>query len=219
MLLICSYNISEIRNYVDVTLSLTLSLSLSLSLSFSLSLSLSLPLPLSLSLSHPPPPPLSLSHSLSLTHTHTHRIQSLDCGEKAANWLNKVLNRKCRLVKQNPDIERSSKRKPHKTNSEKDIPLSLANEAQYLLISRRSVEELCSAVHRRTRESGKEITLDTDELITRFRPNFVVTCNHASSSNIPNGHSPFDHTPSIQPYCEEKWECLRIMKSDFTVSQ
>lgn len=140
---------------------------------------------------------------VTMTTTPTHppllRVGGLDCGDEAARWLTNVLDRDCRLVKQNPAVARTSQRSINDFN-ERGSPLSLANEAQYLLISDNSVEHLGTAV--RTR-GGPEL----NDLCTRFRPNLVVGCGPVARGN--SGY--------LEPYAEEAWKSLTIGCTSFRV--
>ena len=165
-----------------------------------LSLSLSLSPPFSLS-----PLPLSTTHTLlypSLHSTHTHcRIPALDCGQSPSLWLSRVLNRHCRLVRQSPDHQRQSKSNHRYLASGDTISssLSLANEAQYLLVSDASVKQLLRDIQQSaTAVDAGELTVES--LTKRFRPNLVL------SANVP-------------PYAEETWEMLRIGKTRFKVGR
>ncbi len=130
----------------------------------------------------------------------SHRVKGLDCGDEAADWLSTVLNRRCRLLRQNPQAQRLSQ-KPIDPHNERATPLSLANEAQYLLISETSVEYLCSAVH----ERGRYDNLEVAGCITRFRPNLVVSPSVASGNGC------------LEPYAEEEWERVNIGGAGFNV--
>lgn len=126
-------------------------------------------------------------------------MKGLDCGDTAAIWLTNVLNKNCRLVKQNQSIQRNSKRSISES-IERGSPLSLANEAQYLLVSQSSVDHLCAAIQAR---GGPEL----NDLCTRFRPNLVVGANLAAG----NGDC------HLEPYTEEKWENVTIKETNFKV--
>lgn len=124
-----------------------------------------------------------------------YRVKGLDCGDLVAHWLTNVLNRHCRLVRQNPTVQRNSKRSVIET------PLSLANEAQYLLVSQSSVDHLRTAVLAR---GGPEL----NDLCTRFRPNLVIG----------GGLVAGDDGCRTEPYAEEKWENVTIKGTSFKVS-
>ena len=124
----------------------------------------------------------------------------MDCGDEAADWLTTVLHRRCRLLRQNPQAQRLS-HKPISPHNDRGTPLSLANEAQYLLISETSIQYLCSAVH----ERGRHDNLEVAECITRFRPNLVVSPSVASGNGC------------LEPYAEEEWERVKIGGAAFNV--
>lgn len=116
--------------------------------------------------------------------------------------------------------DRSSKGTPLSGFNDRDIPLSLANEAQYLLLCQSSVSELYSTVFRRTLVSGNDIRLDKNDFIDRFRANFVVSGEYDQPSLT--GHSPCEPPPSLPPslppYSEDKWERVNIGNAEFFVS-
>ena len=122
----------------------------------------------------------------------------LDCGEEVAEWLTSVLGRKCRLLRQNPNQRRSSKRSWKQPPNEQGPPppLSLANEAQYLLLARGSLEQLL----RELRETQPDWTaVDSNQLASRFRTNFVVSGE------------------GVEPYAEESWKEVAIGPHSFQV--
>ena len=126
----------------------------------------------------------------------------MDCGAEVAEWLTCVLGRRCRLVRQNPYQKRSSKQK-HKWSQQAPNedglppPLSLANEAQYLLLSQGSLEQLLKEM----RETRTDWTaMDSCQLASRFRANFVVSGE------------------DMEPYEEENWKKIRIGYHLFLVS-
>ncbi|XP_024084503.1 molybdenum cofactor sulfurase isoform X2 [Cimex lectularius] len=89
------------------------------------------------------------------------RVQGVDCGDEVANWLSKVLGKQgLRLIRQVPEDTRA-----HKTNKGE---LSLVNQAQYLLINKKSVDWLGELLDENS-DCPKE------SMIHRFRCNFVVT--------------------------------------------
>ena len=164
----------------------------------------------------PPPPPslplsppslsLFLSPSSSLpslflpTPVLSHssiRVQSLDCGEEPSAWLSKVLNRHCRLSRQNPLYQRTSKSTTQ--DGKRDTALSLSNEAQYLFISDASVKQLLGDMRQSCMDVDDELTVVS--LTERFRPNLVLSAG-----------------VGVSPYAEELWEMVRIGKAQFKVS-
>ncbi|KAL3836313.1 hypothetical protein ACJMK2_021749 [Sinanodonta woodiana] len=132
------------------------------------------------------------------------RVKSLECGQEVSDWLSEALQRgQCRLVRQKSDDNRATKLK----DSTHDIglaqsQLSLANESQYLLISRSSVESLQQKIEERQREEDNFVNSgevpDLNNLIHRFRANLVI-----------GGGRPFD---------EDKWERLQL-GNNFFMSQ
>ena len=127
-------------------------------------------------------------------------VHGIDCGDNAAEWLTCVLGRKCRLVRQNPCYNR--KLKQSSASSGKSFPLiSLANEAQYLMLSLSSLEKLLGEIQH---QLGKEewTGVGISQLATRFRANLVV-----------GGEG-------LEPYAEERWTevmvngklCLQVPK-------
>ena len=100
-------------------------------------------------------------------------------------------------MRQNPHILRPLRTATHKS---KEIPLSLANIAQYLLISESSVEKLHSDIVQRHQNDGNcEEIVGLKELLARFRANFAV------------GGSELD------PYVEERWKKVQIGELMFEV--
>uniref|UniRef100_A0A8C4NFF3 Molybdenum cofactor sulfurase n=1 Tax=Eptatretus burgeri TaxID=7764 RepID=A0A8C4NFF3_EPTBU len=77
-----------------------------------------------------------------------------DCGKEAADWLSEFLGRSYRLVQQDQNSDRAVGSLP--------CNLSLANEAQYLLLNRASVIQ----------SPQKGFTVKT--LLSRFRGNFII---------------------------------------------
>lgn len=59
------------------------------------------------------------------------------------------------------------------------VELSLANEAQYLLLTRSSLEHLIGQI--RERNPTLQAELDVDNLAARFRANFIVWTNQAEA--------------------------------------
>lgn len=88
-----------------------------------------------------------------------------DCGEEVANWLSTVLNQTgLRLLKQSSG-DANSRTKNIKGEL---VKLSLANQAQFLLINKSSIECLKNYL---SDDNPNSTILD---LIDRFRANFVV---------------------------------------------
>uniref|UniRef100_A0A8C9W8I4 Molybdenum cofactor sulfurase n=1 Tax=Scleropages formosus TaxID=113540 RepID=A0A8C9W8I4_SCLFO len=119
------------------------------------------------------------------------RVQIVDCGDSAANWLSEFLEKPCRLIRQNPCFTRGMRRAQEKEPEEPAAALSLANEAQYLIINTASVEVLqkriMSRYHRKV----------SFPLISRFRANLVI-----------NGAEAFE---------EDDWGQVQIGNSVFQV--
>ncbi|KAK3578357.1 hypothetical protein CHS0354_039070 [Potamilus streckersoni] len=132
------------------------------------------------------------------------RVKSLECGQEVSDWLSEALQRgQCRLVRQKSDDTRATKLKDSTNDtSVAQFQLSLANESQYLLISRPSVKSLQQKIEERQKEEQNFVNSDevpdVDNLIHRFRANLVI-----------GGGSPFD---------EDKWERLQI-GNNFFISQ
>ncbi|KAF7247675.1 Molybdenum cofactor sulfurase [Varanus komodoensis] len=82
----------------------------------------------------------------------SHRVQTYDCGERAADWFSEFLGRQCRLIRQSSDFKRNANKKDKKgiyfawvlgrDSSSEVTSLSLVNEAPYLLINRTSISQL-----------------------------------------------------------------------------
>lgn len=108
----------------------------------------------------------------------------------AGEWLTEVLGKKCRLVRQNPHHRRKVKH-GHIPDEKGLTLLSLANEAQYLMLSQSSLEQLLADI---SRNQPEWMGVDVDDLAIRFRANFVV------------GKGKFE----VEPFVEEKWREIRI---------
>ncbi|XP_045209996.2 molybdenum cofactor sulfurase-like [Mercenaria mercenaria] len=120
------------------------------------------------------------------------RVQSLDCGSVVADWLSEALCRPgCRLIRQATDDKRASKLKNNGDLTVEDKSrLSLANESQYLLISRDSVAALHQKILDRREEGDTLESFNIDNLVDRFRANLIVS-----------GCDPFE---------EEGWKSIQI---------
>ncbi|XP_019623568.1 PREDICTED: molybdenum cofactor sulfurase-like isoform X2 [Branchiostoma belcheri] len=119
------------------------------------------------------------------------RITGLDCGNEAADWLTRFLGQPCRMVRQNPDSDRDCKvNRDGENSADGKFSLSLANESQYLLISRQSVRELQQQIN-----SNSNMVIPTEDLVLRFRGNLVID--------------------SGQPYEEDDWSELMIGQHQF----
>ncbi|KAL7464260.1 hypothetical protein ACHAXS_004599, partial [Conticribra weissflogii] len=124
-----------------------------------------------------------------------------DCGDNAAGWLQRATNiTNSRLVHVGDSFQRFVKVNPHQQeelpsddNSNGDtFPVSLADEAPYLLTSQTSLEDL----NRRLLLRGKS-AVD----MRRFRPNIVV-----------GGRD-------LRPWEEDTWKRIRIRNVEFHVWQ
>lgn len=95
------------------------------------------------------------------------RVQGLDCGEEAGDWLSRMLGM--------PDLRlmMQTSHRPGKLgkggSGAAGESLSLANESQYLVIHRPSVRSLLREINNRGLEE-----LTEDELVERFRGNLVT---------------------------------------------
>lgn len=95
------------------------------------------------------------------------RVETLDCGDDAALWLSRFLGQSCRLIRLNPRFTRDA-RKPRLDSA--PSPLSLVNEAQYLMVNLASVEQLREIIQRK-----EEINFpDLRNIVSRFRANLVI---------------------------------------------
>ncbi|MPC12250.1 Molybdenum cofactor sulfurase [Portunus trituberculatus] len=111
------------------------------------------------------------------------RVQGLDCGEEAGDWLSRMLGM--------PDLRlmMQTSHRPGKLGNggsgASGESLSLANESQYLIIHRPSVRSLLREIKSRGLEE-----LTEDELVKRFRGNLV--------------------TDGGEAYEEDSWDTLTI---------
>ncbi|XP_061413417.1 molybdenum cofactor sulfurase isoform X1 [Lethenteron reissneri] len=129
------------------------------------------------------------------------RVTGLDCEDEAAEWLTEFLGKSCRLIQQDPRSNRTMKAKGQRQaggGAEAGASLSLANEAQYLLVNRTSVANLLCHVHERQGEVAGPPALDMEALVNRFRANLVVR--------------------SDEPYQEDCWETVTIGALIFQVT-
>lgn len=124
------------------------------------------------------------------------RVETVDCGDEAASWLSDFLGQPCRLIKQSPDFTRDMKRKPKEAAA--STSLSLVNEAQYLMINRASVELIQKLMSSRQDDSDCDPLLDTQNVISRFRANLVIT--------------------GVEPFEEDNWSHLIIGNTRFVVA-
>ncbi|XP_042565485.1 molybdenum cofactor sulfurase isoform X2 [Clupea harengus] len=124
------------------------------------------------------------------------RVQTVDCGDEVASWFSEFLGKPCRLMKQKPDFIRNMKKAPE--NGDGPTAVSLVNEAQYLLISRASVEMLQERISGRLDDPSIPQAISMQQLIARFRANLVVT-----------GTNPLE---------EDDWSGLTIGNTGFRVA-
>ncbi|KAJ0004910.1 hypothetical protein NQD34_011124 [Periophthalmus magnuspinnatus] len=130
------------------------------------------------------------------------RVETLDCGEAVAEWLSDFLGQKCRLIRLSPDFTRDAKKKKQQEPSQGEAsssPLSLVNEAQYLMINRGSVELIHQLIHNREElNADEQLVLDVENVIRRFRANLLVS--------------------GAQAFQEDNWSQLIIADTGFEVS-
>lgn len=128
------------------------------------------------------------------------RVETLDCGDQAADWLSRFLGQTCRLIRLSPDFTRDTrKRRPLSQGEACASPLSLVNEAQFLMINRGSVEHIQRLIHCRDALNEDDLSLvDVQNIISRFRANLVVSAARA--------------------FEEDNWSHLFIGDTRFTVS-
>ncbi|CAC5406878.1 ABA3 [Mytilus coruscus] len=99
------------------------------------------------------------------------RVTGVDCGDTVGQWISEVLDKPgCRLIQQ--DRTRSRKCKLDKTSNDTEnvSKLSLANESQYLLICRQSVEDL----QQRIQQNEEYPNFELENLLNRFRANIII---------------------------------------------
>uniref|UniRef100_A0AAV2JLU5 MOSC domain-containing protein n=1 Tax=Knipowitschia caucasica TaxID=637954 RepID=A0AAV2JLU5_KNICA len=133
------------------------------------------------------------------------RVETQDCGEAAADWLSDFLGQTCRLIRLNSGFTRDAKKKKRTKQQESSredaasSPLSLVNEAQYLMINRTSAEHIHRIIHNRDDlTSDQNLFLDVDNVVSRFRANLVVSAATA--------------------FKEDEWSQLTITNTVFTVT-
>lgn len=91
------------------------------------------------------------------------RVQCYDCGNLVAIWLNQCLGRSdLRLLRQFTQNSRINKKGENST-------LSLANQAQYLLLNTASVKTLAQSIPNFIMNESSFLGL-----LSRFRANFIV---------------------------------------------
>lgn len=102
------------------------------------------------------------------------RVETLDCGDEAALWLSRFLGQSCRLIRLSPRSARDA-RKPRLGSAPSPFsPLSLVNEAQYLMINLASVEQLQEIIQRKEEINISSFVLDLQNIVSRFRANLVI---------------------------------------------
>lgn len=124
------------------------------------------------------------------------RVQTVDCGEEVSAWLSEFLGKPCRLIRQRPEFLRDMKFGQGKGDC-CPTPLSLVNEAQFLLINRASVCFLQEAIANRHDSDNEETWRDTEQLVQRFRANLVISAQ--------------------EPFAEDNWSHLTIGNTQFQV--
>ncbi|KAM6922165.1 molybdenum cofactor sulfurase [Lycodopsis pacificus] len=124
------------------------------------------------------------------------RVEAIDCGDEAASWLSDVLGQPCRLIRQSPDFTRDTKKRP--SGAATATPLSLVNEAQYLMINRASAELIQKLMSSRQDDAEGDQLLDTHNVISRFRANLVIA--------------------GVEPFEEDNWPHLIIGNTRFVVA-
>lgn len=139
----------------------------------------------------------NVEHALCSSKVCGDRVKSVDCGDEVAEWLCEALCREgCRLIRQASQDTRASRLKTVPESSDGDKGrLSLANESQYLLITRDSVSALQERILQYQQGEDTQESFDVDNLVYRFRGNFVVT-----------GCDPFE---------EDTWSSVQIGKLRF----
>lgn len=96
------------------------------------------------------------------------RVECDDCGDEAADWLERALDRPgVRLLRQNSDRIK----KQNMTGGK--VELSLANQAQFLLLNMQSIKWLSSLI------TDPSVKFTNENLVARFRPNLVINGNQA----------------------------------------
>lgn len=105
------------------------------------------------------------------------KIQGLDCGDEAAEWLSDVLcSEGLRLIRQCGDV-----RKMEKENGSSP-QISLANQAQFLIINEESVRWLTEKVSD-WEETDFNNEDDFQKIVDRFRGNLIVENVEAMTEN------------------------------------
>ncbi|XP_050405457.1 molybdenum cofactor sulfurase isoform X1 [Patella vulgata] len=112
------------------------------------------------------------------------KVETFDCGEEVSDWVSLALGRSgCRLLRHKIEDSRKCKLKDTVSESKAGNEISLANESQFLLLSRESVKALVKRIQedndqifREKKESEllETATLGEENLISRFRANLVI---------------------------------------------
>ncbi|XP_068716282.1 molybdenum cofactor sulfurase-like [Montipora foliosa] len=135
---------------------------------------------------------MSMKNDTSLCHTKVcgDKVCAVDCGEEASHWVSDFLKRKCWLIEHCQQDGRTSKLGENEGDNS-GIQLSLANESQFLLITKSSINELLINVTQALETKDTETKQkDVDAMISRFRANLTV-----------NGEKPF---------IEDEWRKIKI---------
>ncbi|CAB1425118.1 unnamed protein product [Pleuronectes platessa] len=140
--------------------------------------------------------PKQTSHQVCQSKVCGDRVETVDCGDEAASWLSDFLGQPCRLIRQSPYFTRDMKKSP--SGAATSTSLSLVNEAQYLMINRASVELIEKQMSRSRDYSEGDQLLDTQNVISRFRANLVIT--------------------GVEPFEEDNWSHLIIGNTRFVVA-
>ncbi|XP_071942133.1 molybdenum cofactor sulfurase-like isoform X2 [Antedon mediterranea] len=120
----------------------------------------------------------SSSQSLCQSRVCMHRVQGIDCGQEVSDWLTDVLGQRCRLIKKNNQYKRLTK-----LNGEA-VEVSFANESQFLLLNKASLDHLLECIQQRdhiigVKKDDIDCQMDLNNLIGRFRANFVFASQEA----------------------------------------
>jgi molybdenum cofactor sulfurtransferase len=126
------------------------------------------------------------------------RIQGYDCGDEVAEWLSDALRTNgLRLLRQSDDVKRIFKNGQQKASNGVAKQISLANQAQYLLINTQSVRWLANKV-----DDWGDVQysddFDLEGVVARFRGNLIIDTD--------------------LPLVESEWTGLKIGGIDFKVS-
>uniref|UniRef100_A0A674MDZ3 Molybdenum cofactor sulfurase n=1 Tax=Takifugu rubripes TaxID=31033 RepID=A0A674MDZ3_TAKRU len=119
------------------------------------------------------------------------RVEAVDCGDEAASWFSDFLGQPCRLISQNPNFSRDTKKKS--IEGATTPSLSLVNEAQYLMINSASVQ----LIQEQENSMGDQ-QLDTKNITSRFRTNFIIA--------------------GVEAFEEDNWSHLVIGNTRFVVT-